>query len=151
MNSKSNNSTLKEDSLKNDQLQRFSFTLQNNLIDDIDRIGKSLNMNRSMVVREALSSWINNRTKVEKDIHGEGVALTSYMYDHHDTRVLSDLMHTQHEYEGLISSSTHVHLSHTKCFEIVILKGDLKSIKELNNKLRGVKGISSLSEVFIPG
>jgi CopG family nickel-responsive transcriptional regulator len=104
-----------------------------------------------MVVREALSSWINNRTRIEKDIHGDGVALTSYIYDHHDTRVMSDLMHTQHEYESLISSSTHVHLSHTKCFEIVILKGELKSVKELNNKLRGVKGISSLSEVFIPG
>ncbi|MHA1984985.1 MAG: nickel-responsive transcriptional regulator NikR [Candidatus Hodarchaeales archaeon] len=150
MDSKPNNSLLKEDHNKDDQLQRFSFTLQKNLIDDIDRIGKSLSMNRSMVVREALSSWINNRTKVEKEILGKGVALTSYIYDHHDTRVVSDLMHTQHEFEGLISSSTHVHLSHTKCFEIVILKGDLKNVKELNNKLRTVKGISSLTEVFIP-
>lgn len=150
MNSEPNDLSIKGDHGKSDQLQRFSFTLQTSLIEDIDRLGKSLNMNKSMIVREALSNWINDRTKTEKNSLGEGVALISYIFDHHDSRVVSELMHTQHQYEGLISSSTHVHLSHIKCFEIAILKGNLENIKALNNKMRGIKGISSLHEVIIP-
>ena len=150
MNSNSKNSEMNQDHKKLDQLQRFSFTLQSNLIEEIDIIGKSLNMNRSMVVREALSSWISDRVKDQQIPEGDGVGVTSYIYNHHDTRVVSDLMHVQHEKDNLISSTTHVHLSHTKCFEIIILKGKINIIKDLNNSFRSIKGIVSFSEVLIP-
>ena len=151
MNLENDNSSDNQEHSSSDLLQRFSFTLQSNLIDELDHLGKSLGMNRSMVVREALANWISTQTKLQESITGKGVGLTSYIYDHHDTRVVSELMHAQHNHEKLISSTTHVHLSHVKCFEIIILKGDMKEMNDLNNSLRSVKGISSFSDILIPG
>lgn len=138
-----------EENNKSDNLERYSFTLPNVLIDEIGKIGESLKMNRSMVVREALSNWLIENTK-KLNLKGEGIGITSYMYNHHDTRVVSELMSNQHDFEDVISSTTHIHLDHQRCLENVISKGELIKIKELNDNLRNTKGISFFSDLLIP-
>ncbi len=134
---------------KSESLERYSFTLPNNLIDEIERIGHSLNMNRSMIVREALSSWILSNTK-KLDYTGPGIGISSYMYNHNDNRVVSDIMNVQHDSDEIISSTTHIHLDHEKCFEVAILKGNLPQLKSLNDTLRSIKGLSFFSDLLIP-
>jgi CopG family nickel-responsive transcriptional regulator len=134
---------------KSENLERYSFTLPNNLIDEIEKIGNSLEMNRSMVVREALSNWVLENTK-KLHLVGPGIGISSYIYDHHDTRVVGDIMRIQHNFDDLISSTTHIHLNHDKCFEIAILKGELGKLKVLNDTLRGIKGVSFFSGLLVP-
>lgn len=134
---------------KSENLERYSFTLSTTLIEEIGKIGESLKMNRSMVVREALSNWIIENTK-KLNLKGDGIGITSYMYNHHDSRVVSELMSTQHDFEDVISSTTHIHLDHQRCLENVISKGVLVKIKELNDNLRNIKGISFFSDLLIP-
>ena len=106
-------------------------------------------MNRSQIVREALSKWIQENTK-KVETKGTGVGISSYMYNHHDSRVVSDIMNVQHGYDDIISSTTHIHLDHNNCFEMAILKGDIESLKTLNNSLRSIKGLSFFSDLLIP-
>ncbi len=134
---------------KSDNLARYSFTLPRILIDEIEKLGQSLNMNRSQIVREALSNWIQENTK-KVETTGFGVGISSYMYNHHDSRVVSDIMNVQHDYDDIISSTTHIHLDHNNCFEMAILKGDIETLKKLNNSLRSIKGLSFFSDLLIP-
>lgn len=134
---------------KSDNLERYSFTLPNSLIEELEHFGQLLNMNRSMIVREAISNWILLNTK-RLQLEGQGIGFCSYLYNHHDSRVVGDLMSKQHDYEDIISSTTHIHLDHEKCFEVVILKGDLNNIRSLNDVLRSIKGLSFFSDILIP-
>jgi len=127
---------------ESENLQRYSFTIPRELIESIDNIIENTDSNRSMVVREALSHWVDHSTKAA-DVAGTGVATISYLYDHHDTRVMSELMEVQHSFDELIQTTSHVHLDHNLCFEITICKGELSKIKTMGELIRAVKGTSS--------
>lgn len=134
---------------KSENLARYSFTLPSFLIDEIEKLGKTLEMNRSQIVREALSNWIQDKTKIVES-SGPGIGISSYIYNHHDSRVVSEIMDAQHDKDDIISSTTHVHLDHNNCFEMAILKGDLNTLKILNDKLRSIKGLAFFSDLLIP-
>lgn len=134
-----------DDFTEDTNLQRYSFTLPPNIVEKVNEFAERLKMNRSMIMREALSSWLASQSSVT-DISGKGVAVVSYIYNHHDTHVLSELLDIQHNFENIIGTSTHLHLSHTKCFEIVLCKGEIEEIKQLSTKIRSIKGLTSFSE-----
>ena len=134
-----------DDNIEDSNLQRYSFTLPPNIVDKVNEFAERLKMNRSMVMREALTNWLASQSSIS-DISGKGVAVVSYIYNHHDTRVLSELLDIQHNFENIIGTSTHLHLSHTKCFEIVICKGEIGEIKQLSDKIRSIKGLTAFSE-----
>ena len=101
------------------QLKRYSFTLPESLVESVDEISKGMKMNRSMVVRESLNHWVNHQL-TSKQMDGHGVAIFSYIYQHHAHRIVSELMDVQHDYGGdTIITSSHVHLTHADCFETV--------------------------------
>ena len=128
-------------------LKRYSFTLPPNIVDAVDSASDLLGMNRSMIVREALTSWLSAQIG-SKDLRGTGVGIISYIYDHHDASVVTELMHVQHDHEEVITSTTHIHLSHSSCFEIVICKGELRAIKSLGDLIRSIKGVKYFSSNF---
>jgi len=125
-----------------ENLQRFSFTIPRNLIESVDNLIENTDSNRSMVVREALSHWVDHNLKIT-NINGKGIATISYVYNHHETRVLSELMETQHSFDNIIQTTSHVHLNHNECFEINICKGDLSKIKTMAEIIRSIKGLQS--------
>ena len=83
---------------KSENLERYSFTLPSSLVDGVDKLSQSLKMNRSQIVREAVANWIQENTK-KLDMSGTGIGISSYIYNHHDSRVVSDIMNIQHEFD----------------------------------------------------
>ena len=128
-------------------LQRFSFTLPSKLIEKVDQVSQSLKMNRSMIVREALHDWLT-KIALEEKYTGTGMGIITFVYNHHDTRVVMELLKAQHNHEEVIISNTHVHLTHESCFELVIVKGDFGRIHVLGNEIRGIKGVSNYTLTF---
>ncbi|MHA2099446.1 MAG: CopG family ribbon-helix-helix protein [Candidatus Kariarchaeaceae archaeon] len=124
--------------------ERYSFTLPPELVNKVDMKGKNLSMNRSMIVREALTHWLDHRNQQE-GLEGEGTAFSSYIYDIHETRVVEEISLVKHDYEQEIGSTLNAHFSHHERFEINICKGDLGRIKEMIDRLRGIKELKSLS------
>jgi CopG family nickel-responsive transcriptional regulator len=59
-------------------------------------------------------------------------------------RLLNQIMHVQHEFEDVIRSSMHVHLTRDKCLEIIAVKGEAQEIKQLAKALMTKKGVKQL-------
>lgn len=135
MNSESHDMPIKE---------RYSFTLPPDLVSKVDKTGKDLGMNRSMMVREALTHWLEHRTQADSII-GNGLAISSYIYDLHESRVVEDIIKVRHDFEKEISSTLNVYFSHHERFEINICKGDMTRIKELSDHLRSIKELKSFT------
>lgn len=124
--------------------ERYSFTLPPDLVSKVDEARNKLGMNRSMIVREALTHWLEHRTQAES-MEGKGLAITSYIFDLHENRVVEDITKTRHDFEEEISSTLNVYFSHHERFEINICKGEMKRIKELSDRLRSIKELKSFT------
>lgn len=55
--------------------------------------------------------------------------------------MLEELTNIQHSVHDLISVTTHFHLDHESCPELVVVKGKVKGIQQLRNKLTSLKGV----------
>jgi len=69
------------------------------------------------------------------------------LYDNLTYNQDRESIHAQHEYADIISASTHVHLDDHNCLETIMVKGQVKKIRELVKVLsqnRGIKSEASL-------
>ncbi|MFH1541559.1 MAG: nickel-responsive transcriptional regulator NikR, partial [bacterium] len=73
---------------------------------------------------------------------GEVAGTITIIYDHH-TRDLSDkLTSLQHDYYTNIVSTTHVHMDHHNCLEVLVVKGKSKDVQTFADKLISTKGVT---------
>lgn len=128
-------------------MKRLTFTLPPALISKIDQLCQTHDMNRSQIVRRALDHWLGHSIE-NRDLSGVGVSVINYRYNHNERRVVEELMDIQREYNQVITSTTHVHLSDNSCFELIICNGKLETIWSIAKKLQAVKGISGYSENY---
>ena len=63
------------------------------------------------------------------------------LYDHHQAQLGKRLAKLQHDNTDLIVSTTHVHLSHDVCLEVIILRGPAGRLQRIASQLKGMKGI----------
>ena len=49
--------------------------------------------------------------------------VTHYIYDHHFRMLPIKLMDIQHGYHDVVIVTTHAHLDHHTCLEVVVLRG----------------------------
>jgi len=95
--------------------------------------------NRSEAIRDSMREYImKNEMKEGK---GERIGVISIIYDH-DVRGVNDmLIDLQHNYHRVIKSSIHIHLDKHNCMEVVIVRGDVKKIREIKNRLTSIIGV----------
>jgi len=63
------------------------------------------------------------------------------VYNHHVRDLSEKLTEQQHSHHDQIISSLHVHLDAHNCLEVLIIRGNVKDIKQIANELIGVKGV----------
>jgi CopG family nickel-responsive transcriptional regulator len=123
---------------------RFSVSLPPALVKDFDEAWKGLGYdNRSKAAHDAFRSFISEFkwTKEEaEDIAGAIVLL--YYVD--KPGLLNEIMRVQHQYEKVVSSTMHIHLTRDKCLEIIAVKGKASDIKSLSHELMTKKGVKQL-------
>ncbi|BCZ17804.1 Nickel responsive regulator NikR [Helicobacter sp. NHP19-003] len=130
---------------KEDAIIRFSVSLQQNLLDELDnRIIKNGYSSRSELVRDMIrerlveDSW--SRADAE-DNCGLIVAVVVLIYDHHQRELNQRMIDIQHESHISILCTTHVHLNAHNCLETIILKGKPADIMHLHLEIGGLKGV----------
>ncbi|RMG08598.1 MAG: nickel-responsive transcriptional regulator NikR [Planctomycetota bacterium] len=96
------------------------------------------------LIREELASG------GESDPEGIVVATVSFVYDHHARELLDRLTHLQHQHLDLVVSSTHVHLDHSRCLEVLTLRGPAARVQVLGDSLVATRGVERGSVVLIP-
>ena len=76
------------------------------------------------------------------------VAGVFLVYDHHSTELSRKLVDLQHSHLLQVIASTHVHLDHHNCLEVIMLKGKVREIEKVANNMAALKGVK-LSKVNV--
>ena len=63
-------------------------------------------------------------------------------YNHHQRNLLEEMTNIQHSLHNLIIATTHFHLDHDNCLELIVVKGKGKEIQQLKDKLTSLKGVT---------
>jgi hypothetical protein len=57
------------------------------------------------------------------------------------TQLTNHLLELQHEHADVVVATTHVHLDHDLCLEVIFLRGRASVLREIASRLQGLKGI----------
>ncbi|HDS45854.1 MAG TPA: nickel-responsive transcriptional regulator NikR [Methanomicrobia archaeon] len=122
-------------------LTRIGVSLPSNLLNKFDTIiyGRGYS-SRSEGIRDAIRAYIVEYEWMERET-GEEIGTITYIYDHGQRGLGDELTTVQHRYIDMIKSSTHIHLDHENCFEIIVIQGDAKKIKALAESIMSLKGV----------
>jgi CopG family transcriptional regulator, nickel-responsive regulator len=103
---------------------------------------------RSKALQTAIHSLINDYSWKTND-NSEGAGAIIMMYDNHAYNQDKKSTQIQHKYGDIISASTHVHLKDDNCLETIMVRGDIKKIRDLAKHLSENRGIKSLKVNFM--
>lgn len=84
------------------------------------------------------------------ELTGLRQGVITIVYDHHQRNLVSAITDIQHDYMDLIQVSLHSHVSHTRCVEVLLIKGDAKEIKAVAERLMAQKGVETVKLTTIP-
>ena len=121
-------------------IERVGVSLDQDLLARFDEvIEKQGYANRSEAVRDLIRARLDQE-QLEKPAT-EAVAGIFLVYDHHAANLSTKLNHLQHNHLLHIITSTHIHLDYHNCLEIIILKGKVKEIQKLADRMTSLKGV----------
>lgn len=122
------------------KLIRFGISMNADLLEKFDRIvARKGYSNRSEAIRDLIRDELVE-TEWESE-EAEVAGTITLVFDHHIKGLSHLLLEQQHEYHDLILTSTHVHLDHHNCLEVLIVKGKAAEAKKVAEKLISIKGV----------
>ena len=127
--------------------ERVGVSLERELLAVFDKlIAEDGYTNRSEAVRDLIRERLSRKQLSNPSAHA--VAGVFLIYDHHETKLPQKLVDIQHNHLLEVIASTHVHLDHNNCLEVIILKGKVKEIENLGSNIASLKGVK-LSRINI--
>lgn len=121
-------------------LSRIGIALDSDLLGRFDRsIAKRGYTNRS----EAFRDLIRDQLVAERTASPGAtvVGTITLIYDHHAHGVTEKLTELQHAQHDLVVSTSHAHLDHDSCLEVLIVRGKAAQVEGLAGRLIGLKGV----------
>jgi CopG family nickel-responsive transcriptional regulator len=121
-------------------LSRIGIALDSELLKRFDRsIQQRGYTNRS----EAFRDLIRDRLVTEQTAAPEAtvVGTVTLIFDHHAHGVTEKLTEAQHAHHELVVSTSHAHLDHNSCLEVLIVHGKSAQVAQFADMLIGLKGV----------
>ncbi|MGA3034256.1 MAG: nickel-responsive transcriptional regulator NikR [Terracidiphilus sp.] len=122
------------------ELSRIGIALDSDLLKRFDRtIEKSGYTNRS----EAFRDLIRDRLVREQTAapNATVVGSVTLIYNHHASGITEKLTEVQHAHHDLVVSTSHAHLDHDSCLEVLIVHGKAAHVEHFADLLIGLKGV----------
>ena len=121
-------------------LKRFGVSMEGSLLRKFDHLVTQRGYeNRSEAVRDLVREAIIQQSWEDNDQMIAGSILL--FYNHHQRNLMEEMTEIQHDAHDLILATTHFHLNHDSCLELIVVKGKVKEIRELSHKLTSLKGV----------
>jgi CopG family nickel-responsive transcriptional regulator len=123
-----------------EELVRFGVSFPEALIDQFDRyIAGQGYTNRS----EAIRDMARKAMLEPAQLHSEAIVAGTIVmvYDHHIQDLPNFLTDVQHQFHHDIISTMHVHLNHTQCLEVIVVRGQLSGLRRLHHQIQVQKGV----------
>jgi CopG family nickel-responsive transcriptional regulator len=122
------------------KVTRFGVSLESSLLDKFDKMNSQVGYkSRSEAIRDLIREKIVSEEWSFSD--KETVGVFSLVYNHEQRELNQTLTKIQHNYVNLIVSSTHIHIDHHNCLEVIILKGTSSLIKKITDELSSTRGV----------
>ncbi len=119
---------------------RFGVSIEPDLIKNFDSIIKKEGYaNRSEAIRDLIRK--NLIREKNKDLNAEAIGTLTMIYDHHTGNLTNRLLDLQHDHTKEILTTTHIHIDHHNCLEVLVLKGKIGNIQRLADNIKALKGI----------
>jgi CopG family nickel-responsive transcriptional regulator len=121
-------------------LSRIGIALDSDLLKRFDRsLARRGYTNRS----EGFRDLIRDRLVTEQTAAPEAtvVGTVTLIYDHHAHGVSEKLTELQHAHHELVVSTSHAHLDHDSCLEVLIVQGKSAKVEQFADRLIGLKGV----------
>ncbi len=127
---------------------RFGVSIPTNLLREFDETISQMGIKRSKAIRLAMRNFLADR----KWQYGEGdvVGTINVIYNHEARGLDEYLTEIQHDYLDIVLSNTHIHLDKEHCMLIIIVKGNVKRVKELIDRISSKKGVRQVRTVVSP-
>jgi CopG family transcriptional regulator, nickel-responsive regulator len=121
-------------------LVRQSFSIESSLWDKLEDLVKAAGYtNRSEFLRDMIRERLVHR-EWDSKAH-EVVGTITMVYDHHARLLGEKLTDIQHDHHEAILATTHVHLDHDMCAEMIMMRGRADRIRAVADRIRQQKGV----------
>jgi CopG family nickel-responsive transcriptional regulator len=121
-------------------LSRIGIALDSELLKRFDRlIWRQGYTNRS----EAFRDLIRDRLVSERTATPEAIVVgtITLIFEHHAHGITEKLTELQHAHHELVVSTSHAHLDHDSCLEVLIVHGKSAQVAQFADQLIGLKGV----------
>ncbi len=123
-----------------EKITRFGVSIEPDLLKKFDKIIKMEGYtNRSEAIRDLVRK--NLIIEENKNPNAESIGTLTMIYDHHTGNLTNKLLDLQHDHTKEILSTTHIHIDHNNCLEVLVLKGKTGKIQKLADNIKSLKGI----------
>lgn len=123
-----------------EKITKFGVSIEPDLLKKFDKIIKKKGYaNRSEAIRDIIRK--NLITEKTEDPNTEAIGTLTMIYDHHAGNLTNRLLDLQHNHNKEILTTTHIHVDHDTCLEVLVLKGKTGNIQRLADNIKSLKGI----------
>jgi CopG family nickel-responsive transcriptional regulator len=122
-------------------VSRISVSLAPTLLDDLDRMVEQRGYgSRSQAISEMVTGELaEHRRQLGNDVM---VGTITLLYDRSVRGLQSRLADIQYRHIDEVVSSLHVHLSHDKIMEVILVQGHAQQLQAITNELVTLRGVS---------
>ena len=121
-------------------LSRIGIAIDSDLLVRFDQfIATQGYTNRSEAFRDMIRDRLSRQSADDPAMPVVGTV--TLIYDHHARLLPEKLTNLQHDHHDLVIATTHAHLDHDTCLEVIILKGHSARVQKLADLLVGTKGV----------
>lgn len=121
-----------------DDLVRFGIAMEGSLLAAFDKVVQARGGSRSEAFRDLARAEVT-RSEVRKG--AEAIGTLTIVYDHHVRELNDRLTEMQHELGDQVRATTHVHLDHHRCLEVIILRGRADQLQAISDRIIGTRGV----------
>jgi CopG family nickel-responsive transcriptional regulator len=121
-------------------VERVGVSFEPELLESFDEMIKKKGYgSRSEAIRDLIRKALIESKIDEGD--SEVLGTLTYVYDHHEGEVNNRLLDLQHDHHHEILFTTHVHMDHDMCLEVLIVKGKAVKVRSLTDSIKAIKGV----------
>ncbi|MCS7241333.1 MAG: nickel-responsive transcriptional regulator NikR [Candidatus Caldatribacterium sp.] len=123
-------------------LVRFGVSMDMGLLEEFDRaLAKEGFANRSEALRHLVRRFVSERRW--ENLEGDVLGAVTIVYDHTVRDCARRLLELEHTFRTTIASTTHVHCNTRTCLEVILVRGNARSVASFVRELQGLKGVKS--------
>lgn len=120
-------------------LVRTGLSLEQDLLERFDEtITRRGYQNRSEAVRDLIREYLLSEEENQNKVISGTLTM---VYDHHRPQLSEKLINIQHHSHGEVLATTHVHLDHDNCLEVVIMKGRGSVLRQIADQMLSLRGV----------